>query len=292
MKSIGGYRILPGVWVFFLLLFKQTIALSPDEIAAFGARNHTDPNTGLQGFITITEFDELNYVITANGIPDHVAGPYPNDNDSSVIIAQDFVYYILKTPVKASNVTELPMGTIGLALNGVPYFNPYTRIGTDAVENELFDSCDGHPTPEAGTYHYHDHPGCVFDFHSGVPSEVVGVALDGYPIYGHNDENGTELTSSDLDECHGRVVNGSYQYHITEDFPYIMGCYRGVVDERNMMGGGDRPERPTGDPPGQDPSGDPPGQNPSDDPGGDAMTLTCRGYVQLLLLIVSLSVLF
>ena len=143
------------------------------------------------------------------------------------------MYYILKTPVQASEVTELPMGTIGLALNGVPFFNPYTFIGTDAVENELFDSCDGHPTPENGAYHYHDHPSCVFDLESGVPSEVVGVALDGYPIYGPNDENGNELMSADLDECHGRWINGNYQYHITQDFPYILGCYAGVVDDRN-----------------------------------------------------------
>ena len=41
------------------------------------------------------------------------------------------------------------------------------------------------------------------------------MALDGFPIYGPNDENGVELTTADLDECHGRYVDGQYRYHTT-----------------------------------------------------------------------------
>ncbi|XP_071495859.1 uncharacterized protein [Diadema antillarum] len=246
-----------------------TSALTTDEIAAFGARNFTDQNTGLQGYITISESDDDNYVVEANGIPDHEAGPYPNSEDPSEIIEQTYVYYILKTPTPApeDEKEELPMGTIALTLNGVPLFNPYTAIGTDAVENEIFDDCDGHPTPEHGAYHYHSRPKCVFTLEEGVPSGIVGVALDGYPIYGNNDENGNELMTADLDACHGRTVDGSYRYHITADFPYILGCFHGVVDERNLMSGGgpgDRPPRPGDDP------GDNPGDNPgTNDGGGD-----------------------
>ncbi len=57
---------------------------------------------------------------------------------------------------------------------------------------------------------------------------MIGVAFDGFAIYGPVDENGRTLASSDLDECHGRYnADGVYQYHTTTDFPYILGCFRG-----------------------------------------------------------------
>ncbi|XP_070559970.1 uncharacterized protein [Ptychodera flava] len=77
---------------------------------------------------------------------------------------------------------------------------------------------------------------CVSPYQLGVPSDIVGVALDGYAIYGPIDENGDLLTSDDLDECHGRYVNGVYRYHMTEDYPYIMGCFKGDVRSDSGLG--------------------------------------------------------
>ena len=51
---------------------------------------------------------------------------------------------------------------------------------------------------------------------------------DGFPVYGP-EENGTTITSADLDAYHGHVSatadfpNGIYHYHITADPPYING---------------------------------------------------------------------
>lgn len=65
----------------------------------------------------------------------------------------------------------------------------------------------------------------------------IGVAFDGYPIYGplaswHN-SGGSNLTTSDLDKCHGSSGSGSYRYYMTYDWPYILGCYKGkVIDTR------------------------------------------------------------
>ena len=62
--------------------------------------------------------------------------------------------------------------------------------------------------------------------------EFIGVALDGNPIYGPKASDKTELlTSADLDECHGRFVNEEYRYHITADFPYSVGCYKGEYND-------------------------------------------------------------
>jgi hypothetical protein len=48
--------------------------------------------------------------------------------------------------------------------------------------------------------------------------EILGVAIDGYPIYGKYDENGNELTPADLDECNGHWVNGQYRYYFISIF--------------------------------------------------------------------------
>ena len=37
--------------------------------------------------------------------------------------------------------------------------------------------------------------------------------------------------SGDLDECNGMVVNGSYRYYVTETYPWILGCFRGEIDD-------------------------------------------------------------
>jgi hypothetical protein len=64
----------------------------------------------------------------------------------------------------------------------------------------------------------------------------VGVALDGFGIYGPRGTDGGVLTNADLDVCHGHshsVTNiegttaSAYHYHTNEEFPYVIGCYRG-----------------------------------------------------------------
>ena len=49
-----------------------------------------------------------------------------------------------------------------------------------------------------------------------------------------------ELYSSELDECNGKfhyISSGTYagmytyRYHVTSDFPYFLGCYRGSVED-------------------------------------------------------------
>ena len=39
-----------------------------------------------------------------------------------------------------------------------------------------------------------------------------------------------------LDECNGRIgPDGTYRYHATSTFPYILGCYHGVITQ-NLQG--------------------------------------------------------
>jgi hypothetical protein len=64
----------------------------------------------------------------------------------------------------------------------------------------------------------------------------MGYMLDGFGIYGPYGENGELLKSIDLDECHGHTHSilwdgtmiSLYHYHWTYDFPYNIGCYKGL----------------------------------------------------------------
>ncbi|XP_070535619.1 uncharacterized protein [Ptychodera flava] len=212
-----------------LAMFKgyHVSALTDEQIAKFQTTGITESNTGMVGTVTVTTKNGK-HIIESNGIPDHATGSFPNVDNPNNIQFQSYHFEIPVTPTEASEVGCLPMGPIGMAVNGIPIFNPFTREGNNAVEGEyaeVFDLCDGHPD-QPGHYHYHKAPSCVMSRYSDA-SPLIGVAFDGYAIYGPTDENGNTLTTDDLDQCHGRVVNGVYQYHITADYPYFLGCYRG-----------------------------------------------------------------
>ncbi|XP_071827083.1 uncharacterized protein [Apostichopus japonicus] len=223
----------------FVICFTLSSALTDDEIADFGTTGMPESNTGIVGYVTVTDNGD-SWTFESNGVPDHDTGLWPGINPNS-IQAQNNVYTVPKNPVFADSPSCLPGGPIAMAVNGVMLFNPWNAFDENAVEGdtaEVFDECDGHPD-QRGTYHYHKMPAsCLFEDVGGEPSPLIGVAFDGFAIYGPNDENGNRLTSADLDECHGRTnSDGVYQYHTTTDFPYILGCYKGTSTRMTPPGG-------------------------------------------------------
>jgi len=68
-------------------------------------------------------------------------------------------------------------------------------------------------------------------------STLVGYALDGYGIYVERNANGTILTNTELDACHGRTsrvrwngkVQLEYHYDATLEYPYTIGCFHGTA---------------------------------------------------------------
>jgi hypothetical protein len=193
-------------------------------------------NTGVQVKVT-----EETLIVKSDGIPDHPTAQFPNDRNPNSIRKQDYTFYIPRKPHRAEKPTRLPMGPIGVAINGIPLYNPFNAEGLDAVTGlyaEVFDTCCGHPD-QMGRYHYHKYPVCLkTPFHDaeGKHSALIGYAFDGYAIYGPNGENGKPPT--DLDGCNGHEdKQHGYHYHVSNTFPYILGGYRGEVDKRNF----DRP---------------------------------------------------
>ncbi len=217
----------------------------------------------------------LRYV--SNGIPNHSrdaqyavpggAGPgLPNASTAVAVAdpttAQSYNYSIPLTPVKAASPTATNLGVIGVMISGASLFNPYEGDGVTAatlsnfsvkgaggVDVWFLDSCNGHPTPTMGTYHYHALPTCVTATVDGAtgPSHIIGIAFDGYPIYGDRDINGNKITAAALDGCNGitsptpEFPNGVYHYVLLD----VAGpassirCFTGVVDAslaRGTMG--------------------------------------------------------
>jgi len=164
---------------------------------------------------------------------------------------QSYDFRIPTTPRKASSPTSTSLGTIGVMISGAALFNPYEGDGVTVATASNFtvpnargaaiaflDSCNGHPTP-MGMYHYHALPPCItatVDV-AGGPSHLIGIAFDGYPIYGDRDSNGRQLTAANLDQCSGitsptpEYPDGIYHYVLlpTANATSSIRCFSGVV---------------------------------------------------------------
>jgi YHYH protein len=188
--------------------------------------------------------DENFLVIRSQGYPNHPTAVFPNSGNPNTIRVQDFTFRLPLEPRLADEITRVPMGPIGVALNGVVFFNPFEMGGMNAVEGYAevwLDSCCGHPQQE-GVYHYHKYPSCVkspFSDDGKQHSPIIGFAFDGFPLFGPYEVAGVmarDLKDKQaLDVCNGHTdwLRG-YHYHVTPGrFPYLIGGYAGVVERSN-----------------------------------------------------------
>jgi len=166
-------------------------------------------------------------IITSNGMPDH-------DHNTRNLRPQRIEISIPKHPTLLSEPECAGLGIVGIAVNGVPIYNSLTNDCCDSSLKNLhkIDECNGF-ADRNGVYRYQIYPTCLSNCEFGRPSGLVGVALDGFPIYGPVDDDGAQLRSADLDECHGKWHGSEYRYHITADYPYFISCFRGRVPSQN-----------------------------------------------------------
>ncbi len=199
--------------------------------------------------MTVTLADDV-LTLGDDGLPDHdVLEAYAlMDGTTTPVVASPYTAEIPMAPVYADATTETGMGSIGVAISGGVYFNPYEGDGVSvALDNNFdvdgvpfLDTCSAHPLPSGGDYHYHGVPYCITDVvdADGAHSTLIGVLLDGFAVYGPQGEGGGAPT--DLDECSGHTgatpefADGVYHYHLTETAPYSIPCYRGEVDSTGM----------------------------------------------------------
>lgn len=215
--------------------------------------------------VTLTYGDDyLEYA--SNGIPDHdrqsqyalpntgvmVPSAATAHAEADPTVAQSYDFKISTNPTKAATTTSTSLGTIGVMISGAVLFNPYEGDGSTVATASNFtvknsagqdvaflDSCNGHPTP-MGQYHYHALPTCVtamVDAASG-PSHLLGIAFDGFPIYGDRDVHGKKIAASALDDCNGitsatpEFPDGIYHYVLLETAASTSSikCFSGTVD--------------------------------------------------------------
>ena len=201
-------------------------------------------------------------LVRSNGIPHYeFIQITPNP-----LIETNREYRFPLRPELAETPTPIPLlGTVGVAINGIPFFGPneggvpYPGFG-DPIYNSIMDACMGHTARE---YHYHALvQACLaVDIKPGEPSPILAYAADGFAVYGPygcaDEECSTvvklksgwkklrdpEIDAWDafryeaqqgaeyLDRCNGHSGDHhaeEYHYHVTESWPYILGCFSGT----------------------------------------------------------------
>ena len=183
-----------------------------------------------------TRRDDRWFYVESDGMPDHplmvgirawqqqvpLPQPYTGDNAWQIPLEP------VRAEVPALTKDRFLRVAIAVAVNGVPIFNPLNNRGEDALAIGELDEYGGH-CGRSDDYHYHIAPVHL--------EEVVGkgrpvaYALDGYPVYGFSEPDGAAARA--LDELGGHDHSGiGYHYHALEQYPYLIGGFRGEVVER------------------------------------------------------------
>lgn len=200
------------------------------------------------------EFDGDKMFVKSDGLPDHeILDVYQAlsivDNKTIFLVeplVQRMRVEVPLLPEMAEEPTPTGIGLIGIAISGGLFYSPYEADGTTVALDGNFtidgipfiDACNGHPNPLSVQYHYHGIPFCITEWldEEGEHSRLLGYLLDGFPVYGPQDEDGEFIAQEDLDECHGHFgatpefPDGVYHYHLLDVVPYSVPCYSGVVD--------------------------------------------------------------
>ena len=174
---------------------------------------------------------------------------------SDEIEARPIDVSITTMPVYSDTVTDTQLGQIGVAINGAQVFNDYENRKRSVMalddnvthdHTSFMDECNGHPLGDGTNDHYHGIPLCLSaeaDV-AGEYSYMIGVLLDGFPVYANQVADGVIMTNADLDECGGHFgptpefPDGIYHYHLTADeAPYSIDCYHGEVAAEAGRGG-------------------------------------------------------
>lgn len=159
---------------------------------------------------------------------------YQYDSNPNKIEPQNFSISVPLNPEyqETPSCVKLP---VAIGLDGVVFFSALDSHGRDEPAYEIQDKCEGMSAP-SGIYHRYLSSSCWTN--AEEENSLLGYALDGFGIYTPYTEDGKELTTADLDECHGttspilwdgRKVN-MYHYVLTKDFPYSVSCFRGTPE--------------------------------------------------------------
>ena len=186
---------------------------------------------GLDGFwlrfscrVSITRPDADTVQLVSDDQPDHPSNYFPVDDpchevyrppglNPNVLQPKHMTASVPRAPSPSGSA--MPLGTVGIAINGVSLYSNVAAPGDDIYsESASFDRCQGHPTGRSA-YHYHSEPWSI----SSDDAAFIGVILDGYPVYGRRDADGTLPA---LDSAGGHTgptpdsATPAYHYHVNQ----------------------------------------------------------------------------
>jgi hypothetical protein len=183
-----------------------------------------------------TRWDDIFFYVESYGMPAHRMMVGITAWQQQVPLPQSYfgdnAWQFPLQPVVATNPisakTHFFRGAIAIAVNGVPIFNPIKNDGhTDTYLAGELDEFGGH-AGRADDYHYHIAPLHLQQYVGS--NNPIAFALDGYPIYGLNEPDGS--TPVGLDEFNGHTTPQlGYHYHASKKYPYVNGGFHGVVTE-------------------------------------------------------------
>ena len=241
--TVTGTPAVVGTANFAISFGAQSCTLSLTVNSSGGGPTLPAVYNKIYGATSIT-FDGTWVTIKYNALPDHKSAYYPTTNplyeafsgttfgggtfaqNPNTIATQNITLKIPVNPVVAATHATTPGGVIGVALNGVPFFNQYAAGGSP-LTNEIngFDQWWGHPQM-SGMYHYHVEPKYLTTV-KATSSSLMGFLLDGFPVYGPKETNGSDPTGLDVYHGHTHVTAdypaGIYHYHFTTAAPYLNG---------------------------------------------------------------------
>lgn len=230
------------LWILALLQIAPLAcrALSEQEMKLLKSAASDRPNLRVNGDHTsqfeVTEEREGLITITTNARPGYVVAHSAQ---------RQFRFNIRKEPKLADEPNCIPVNEpVGVTMYGTLIYSVLLgepgcpQADEQKVRNGIpggqevteFDECGGLVSRKDALYRVYTFSTCLAKLTCGQEAEMIGVALDGFPIYGPIDETGRQLTSRDLDECHGKLgPDGNYRYYATVDYPYFVSCFRGSL---------------------------------------------------------------
>ncbi len=205
-------------------------------------------------------FDTINFYVESDNVPDSSRQPnlmvgitswqqqipvatsyFPSTTNSekdsgSIGFGQPNVWRLPLVPTPSANPIPISQGNfqrgaVAVAADGIAIFNPRNNSGRLSYEIGELDLYGGH-CGLADDYHYHIAPVHL--------QEVVGIdkpiawALDGYPIYGYDEPDGSPRQPLDAEGGHD-YGTWNYHYHAIGSTatgpaaPYLPAAFHGTV---------------------------------------------------------------
>ena len=167
----------PHVLALFLLFLTSCGSSDPDPIMIDEVTEGNDVPEIYQKIYSASDMylEDGFVVIQVNGVPDHNSPYFDASDDRNVAYSgtnenfnlnpnridlnANYTYKIPLNPTAASNPRPTQLGSIGVALNGVSFYNQYAGPNNQPLTDEIdsFDQYNGHPQ-RVGEYHYHVEP--------------------------------------------------------------------------------------------------------------------------------------